>query len=107
MRLALLRPSLRQAIDSGEPLRVFVSGPPIRTFVKKEPGAPTLATPIAQAHKEKIRVPFVQPRLDKRQAMQLARAIGAKVIAVDPLAADYADNLRRQVARQLAVALLL
>ena len=39
-----------------------------------------------------------------RQAEQVAQAIGGRVIAADPLAADYVDNMRR-VARQFAEAL--
>ena len=70
----------------------------------KEPGARALAALIDQAKKEKIRVVFVQPQFDKRQARQVAQAIGGGVIAVDPLAPNYADNLRR-VARQFAEAL--
>lgn len=61
----------------------------------KEPGARTLARLIAQARDQQIRVVFVQPQFDDRQARRVADAIEGRVIAVDPLAADYADNLRR------------
>ena len=70
----------------------------------KEPGARALAALIDQARQEKIKVVFVQPQFDKRQAHQVAQAIGGAVIAVDPLAADYVDNLRR-VGREFARAL--
>ncbi len=70
----------------------------------KEPGARALAALIDQAKREKIKVVFVQPQFDKRQARQVAQAIGGVVIAVDPLAADYVDNLRR-VGREFARAL--
>ncbi|MGD8958062.1 MAG: zinc ABC transporter substrate-binding protein [Chromatiaceae bacterium] len=70
----------------------------------KEPGARALAALIDQAKKDKIKVVFVQPQFDKRQARQVAQAIGGVVIAVDPLAADYVDNLRR-VGREFAQAL--
>ena len=70
----------------------------------KEPGARALAALIDQAKADKIRVVFVQPQFDKRQARQIALAIGGAVIAVDPLAADYVDNLRR-VGREFAQAL--
>ena len=70
----------------------------------KEPGARALATLIDQARLERIRIVFLQPQFDRRQARQVARAIDGEVIAVDPLAPDYADNLRR-VARQFAEAL--
>lgn len=70
----------------------------------KEPGARGLAALIDQAKHESIRVVFVQPQFDKLQARQVARAIGGAVVAVDPLAADYIDNLRR-VGRAFAQAL--
>ena len=70
----------------------------------KEPGARALAALIDQAKADKIKVVFVQPQFDKRQARQVAHAIGGAVIAVDPLAADYIDNLRR-VGREFAQAL--
>lgn len=70
----------------------------------KEPGARGLAALIEQAKQEGVKVIFVQPQFDKRQANQVAKAIGGAVIAVDPLAANYCDNLR-QVGRQFAKAL--
>ncbi len=70
----------------------------------KEPGARALVALIEQAKRENIRVVFVQPQFDKRQARQVAQAIGGVVVAVDPLAADYVDNLRR-VGREFARAL--
>ena len=70
----------------------------------KQPGARALAALIDQAKRESIRVVFVQPQFDRRQARQVAKAIGGSVIAVDPLAPNYIDNLR-EVARQFAEAL--
>ncbi|MET0067049.1 MAG: zinc ABC transporter substrate-binding protein [Candidatus Thiodiazotropha sp.] len=70
----------------------------------KEPGARELGALIDQARGEDIRVIFVQPQFDQRLAAQVARAINGRVIAVDPLALDYPDNLRR-VAEQFAGAL--
>jgi zinc transport system substrate-binding protein len=67
----------------------------------KEPGARSLATLIDQAKRERIKVVFVQPQFDKRSATQVAQAIGGVVVAVDPLASDYIDNLRR-VGREFA-----
>jgi zinc transport system substrate-binding protein len=67
----------------------------------KEPGARSLAALIDQAKRERIQVVFVQPQFDQRSATQVAQAIGGAVIAVDPLAADYIDNLRR-VGREFA-----
>jgi len=70
----------------------------------KEPGARGLAALIDQAKQEKIKVVFVQPQFDKRQARQVAQAIDGVVVSVDPLATDYIDNLRK-VGRQFAQAL--
>jgi zinc transport system substrate-binding protein len=70
----------------------------------KEPGARGLAALIDQAKKEDVKVVFVQPQFDKRSATQVAQAIGGVVVPIDPLAADYVDNLR-QVGRQFAEAL--
>ena len=70
----------------------------------KKPGARALAALIDQAKHDGIKVVFVQPQFDKRQARQVANAIGGAVIAVDPLASDYVDNLRR-VGHEFAKAL--
>jgi len=70
----------------------------------KEPSARGLAALIDQAKRQKVRVVFVQPQFDRQSAAQVARAIGGSVVAVDPLAADYVDNLRR-VGREFARAL--
>jgi zinc transport system substrate-binding protein len=70
----------------------------------KSPGARALAALIEQAKQEKIKVVFVQPQFNKRQARQVAQAIGGVVVAVDPLAADYTNNMRR-VGQQFAQAL--
>ncbi len=70
----------------------------------KEPGARALVALIDQAKRENIKVVFVQPQFDQRSARQVALAIGGVVVAVDPLAADYVDNLRR-VGREFAQAL--
>ena len=70
----------------------------------KEPGARGLAALIDQAKQEQVKVVFVQPQFDKRQARKVAQAIGGVVVSVDPLAADYVDNLRR-VGREFAKAL--
>jgi zinc transport system substrate-binding protein len=69
----------------------------------KEPGARALAALIDQAKRDGIKVVFVQPQFDGARR-QVAQAIGGVVVAVDPLAADYVDNLRR-VGREFAGAL--
>jgi len=69
----------------------------------KEPGARALAALIDQARREGVGVIFVQPQFNRRSAEQVARTIGGRVEAIDPLAANYEDNLRR-VARTIAEA---
>jgi zinc transport system substrate-binding protein len=67
----------------------------------KTPSARRLAALIDAARREKVGAIFVQPQFDRRTAEAVAAEVGAKVMVADPLAADYADNLRR-VAAQLA-----
>lgn len=61
----------------------------------KEPGPRTLATIIALAKQENIHVIFVQQQFSRTTANTVARAIDGKVVAVDPLAENYIDNLRK------------
>jgi zinc transport system substrate-binding protein len=61
----------------------------------REPGARGLSALIEQAQNEAIKVVFVQPQFNRKAAEQLAQAIGGRVEVVDPLALDYANNLRR------------
>ncbi len=61
----------------------------------KEPGPRSLANIIALARQENIRVIFVQPQFSRTTANTVARAIGGKVIPIDPLAENYIDNLRK------------
>ncbi len=60
-----------------------------------EPGARALAALIEQARRERVTVIFVQPQFDRKLAEQLARNIGGRVEALDPLATDYLENMRR------------
>jgi zinc transport system substrate-binding protein len=59
-----------------------------------EPAASRLAALIDDAEREEIRVIFVQKHFSRRNAEAVAKEIGAKVVAVDPLAEDYIANLR-------------
>lgn len=61
----------------------------------KEPGPRSLANIIALARQENIRVIFVQPQFSRTTANTVARAIGGKVIPIDPLAENYIDNLHK------------
>lgn len=64
----------------------------------KEPGPKELAQIIKEAKKDGIKVVFVQPQFSARTAQAIAQAIGGQVTAADPLAGDWAGNLR-EVAR--------
>jgi len=70
----------------------------------KEPGPRSLATLTDQAKRAGIKVIFVQPQFSSRSAEQVARAIGGRVVTVDPLASDYTENLRR-LGQEIAAAL--
>lgn len=71
----------------------------------KEPGARSLAQIIEFAKERKIRVIFVQKQFSSVAAGMVAEAIGGRVEAIDPLAEDYLENLRR-VANIFAEAML-
>ena len=60
----------------------------------KEPSARQLAQLIRRARKESVKVIFVQRQFARRAADKLASAIGGVVVALDPLAEDYLENLR-------------
>lgn len=70
----------------------------------KEPGPRSLARLVDEGRRDGIPVIFVQRQFAAGTARTVAEAIGAEVIDVDPLAADWADNLRR-VAEAFAEAL--
>lgn len=50
---------------------------------------------IRQARSAGIRVVFVAPQFSSAQADAIARDIGGQSVTVDPLARDYAENLRK------------
>lgn len=60
----------------------------------KEPGARQLAVVTDQARADGVKVIFVQPQFAVKTAETIARAVGAKVVALDPLAEDYINNLK-------------
>ncbi|MHB1348761.1 MAG: ABC transporter substrate-binding protein [Desulfobulbus sp.] len=69
----------------------------------KETGARHLARLIEEAQREGVRVIFVQPQFSEKTAATIAEAIGGSVVALDPLAYDYLDNLKA-MARRIAAA---
>jgi len=70
----------------------------------KAPGPGQLRAFIGLAKKEGAKAIFVQPQFSMKTARVIARAIGARVIPADPLAQDWAENLKR-VAKALREAL--
>ena len=66
----------------------------------KNPGARHIARIIAQAQDEKARVIFVQPQFSNKAARTIAQAIEGKVVALDPLAYEYLENLE-SIGRQI------
>lgn len=64
----------------------------------KDPGPAELAGLVDSARREGISVVFVQSGFSDRAARVIAAQIGAEVVAVDPLAHDWPDNLRRVAA---------
>ena len=61
----------------------------------KEPGPRELAQLIDYARAEGIRVIFIQSQFNTEAAAAVARAVNGQVVAIDPLAEDYLDNMRR------------
>jgi zinc transport system substrate-binding protein len=61
----------------------------------KSPNARALARMIDQAKAENVRVIFVQKQFSTVSAEAVAKAIGGKVVAMDPLSPDYVNNFRR------------
>jgi zinc transport system substrate-binding protein len=70
----------------------------------KEPSPKDLARIITAGQESGARVVFVQPQFSQKSAAVIAKQIGAKVVRLDPLAADWAENLR-SAARAFASAL--
>ncbi len=64
----------------------------------KEPTARRLAALVEGARSEGARAVFAQPHVSTAAARSLAREIGAEVVVIDELAADYLDNLVRAAA---------
>ncbi len=70
----------------------------------KEPSARQLARLIERARAEQIGAIFVQPQFDRRIAQKVADALGAQLVVLDDLAADYMANMEG-MARAIAAAL--
>jgi zinc transport system substrate-binding protein len=70
----------------------------------KEPKAADLGQLIRHARERRIKVVFVQPQFSSTSARVIAEAIGGQIIAADPMALDWAKNLR-EVAEKFKAAL--
>jgi zinc transport system substrate-binding protein len=64
----------------------------------REPDARTLSALVARARAEGVRVIFAQPQFSTQSAEMVARAIGGRVVVIDPLARDWVVNMRRVAA---------
>jgi zinc transport system substrate-binding protein len=65
----------------------------------KEPKPAQLKNLIERAREHQIKVLFVQPQFSSKSAEQVAREIGGQVAFVDPLALNWAENLREVAAK--------
>ena len=59
----------------------------------KEPKPAELSRIIKEAKEEKTKVIFVSPQFSQKSASQIAKEIGGKVVAIDPLAYQWSENL--------------
>ena len=69
----------------------------------KEPSEAEITKLVKAAREDGVRVIFVQPQIAGQTADAIARAIGAEVRRIDPLAEDVPANLRK-VAKEIAAA---
>lgn len=60
----------------------------------KEPTAKALASLIENAQKEHVAAIFVQKQFPVNTAIKVADAVGANVIALDPLSPDWLENIK-------------
>lgn len=65
----------------------------------KEPSARQLAVFIERAKRDSVRAVFVQPQFSGKSAGAIARAVGARLVEMDPLAHDYLRNLESMTAK--------
>ena len=65
----------------------------------KEPKPAELKKLIDHSREMEAAAIFVQPQFSRKSAETIARAIGAQVVDADPLAPDWADNLKRVAAQ--------
>ena len=61
----------------------------------KSPKPAQLQDLIERARADGIKVVFAQPQFSSKSAEQISKAIGGRVAVVDPMARDWANNLRK------------
>lgn len=61
----------------------------------KEPSPRDMARIIALGKETGAKVVFVQPQFSEKSASVIAKQVGAQVVRLDPLAADWSENLRK------------
>ena len=72
---------------------------------EKEPGPKYLGEVIELARKNNITTIFVEPQFNPKSAEVIAREMNASIVALDPLAENYLENMRyasREIAQSLA-----
>lgn len=60
----------------------------------KEPTARQMAKLIGRARQEGVKVVFAQPQFSRKSASAIARAIGGRVVTLDPLPGDYPKDMK-------------
>ena len=59
----------------------------------KEPSPAHLKSLINSCKKEKVRIIFVQPEFDRRNADLIAQQTGTRVVAINPLSYDWEEEM--------------
>lgn len=106
--IQMLDAQIRQVFDSKKGNTFFVFHPSWGYFAEaygleqipvevggREPTPSELARLIRMAKEKKAVAIFIQPQFSERAARILAESVQAKVVAMDPLAEDWAGNLLR------------
>jgi zinc transport system substrate-binding protein len=57
------------------------------------PTARELHERVGEARKDQVKVIFVQPQESRKQAEIIARAVGARIVEIDPMSMDWEANL--------------
>ena len=67
----------------------------------KEPSAASMRALVDEAREAGVRVVFVQQEFDRKHAESLAAEIGARIVTIHPLSADWKTEMLR-IAESLA-----